>query len=142
MRAAEPPLVILTSNRTREVHDALKRRCLYQWIDYPSFEKELAIVRAARAARVGGAGRAGDGDGRRSCDARSSTRCPACRRRSTGWRRSSRSIATRSMPTPSTTRSASCSRRKEDIEAVRGRRAAELLERASLDVALTLIADA
>jgi MoxR-like ATPase len=46
VRAAEPPLVILTSNRTREVHDALKRRCLYQWIEYPSFEKELAIVRA------------------------------------------------------------------------------------------------
>jgi MoxR-like ATPase len=45
IRAAEPPLVILTSNRTREVHDALKRRCLYQWIDYPSLEKELAIVR-------------------------------------------------------------------------------------------------
>ena len=45
VRAAEPPVVILTSNRTREVHDALKRRCLYQWIDYPSFEKELAIVR-------------------------------------------------------------------------------------------------
>ena len=45
IRAAEPPLVVLTSNRTREVHDALKRRCLYQWIDYPSFEKELAIVR-------------------------------------------------------------------------------------------------
>ena len=37
--------MIITSNRTREVHDALKRRCLYQWIDYPSFEKELAIVR-------------------------------------------------------------------------------------------------
>ena len=46
VRAIDPPLVILTSNRTREVHDALKRRCLYQWIDYPSFEKELAIVRA------------------------------------------------------------------------------------------------
>jgi len=45
VRATEPPLVILTSNRTREVHDALKRRCLYQWIEYPSFEKELAIVR-------------------------------------------------------------------------------------------------
>jgi MoxR-like ATPase len=45
VRAVEPPLVILTSNRTREVHDALKRRCLYQWIDYPSLEKELAIVR-------------------------------------------------------------------------------------------------
>jgi MoxR-like ATPase len=46
VRATERPLVILTSNRTREVHDALKRRCLYQWIGYPSFEKELAIVRA------------------------------------------------------------------------------------------------
>ena len=46
IRATEPPLVILTSNRTREVHDALKRRCLYQWIEYPSFEKEVAIVRA------------------------------------------------------------------------------------------------
>jgi MoxR-like ATPase len=46
IRASEPPVVILTSNRTREVHDALKRRCLYQWIDYPSLEKELAIVRA------------------------------------------------------------------------------------------------
>src|SRR4029453_4983052 len=46
IRATEPPLVILTSNRTRDVQDALKRRCLYQWIEYPSFEKELAIVRA------------------------------------------------------------------------------------------------
>ena len=45
VRAAHAPLVMLTSNRTREVHDALKRRCLYQWIDYPSYEKELAIVR-------------------------------------------------------------------------------------------------
>jgi MoxR-like ATPase len=45
VRAARRPLVILTSNRTREVHDALKRRCLYQWIGYPSFEKEVAIVR-------------------------------------------------------------------------------------------------
>jgi MoxR-like ATPase len=44
VRASTPPLVILTSNRTREVHDALKRRCLYQWLDYPDFEKELAIV--------------------------------------------------------------------------------------------------
>ena len=46
VRASEPPLVILTSNRTREIHDALKRRCLYQWIEYPPFAKELAIVRA------------------------------------------------------------------------------------------------
>jgi MoxR-like ATPase len=46
VRAVQPPIVILTSNRTREIHDALRRRCLYQWIEYPSFEKELAIVRA------------------------------------------------------------------------------------------------
>jgi len=44
--AAVPPVVVLTSNRTREIHDALKRRCLYYWIDYPSFEKELNIIRA------------------------------------------------------------------------------------------------
>ncbi|MDQ2817412.1 MAG: MoxR family ATPase [Candidatus Eremiobacteraeota bacterium] len=45
-RASIPPLVVLTSNRTREVHDALKRRCLYHWIDYPSAEREAAIVQA------------------------------------------------------------------------------------------------
>jgi MoxR-like ATPase len=44
IRATRPPVVVITSNRTREVHDALKRRCLYFWIDYPSFEKELQIV--------------------------------------------------------------------------------------------------
>jgi MoxR-like ATPase len=46
IKAKQPPVVILTSNRTREVHDALKRRCLYHWIDYPTFDKELNIVRA------------------------------------------------------------------------------------------------
>jgi MoxR-like ATPase len=45
IKTSNPPVVIITSNRTREVHDALKRRCLYYWIDYPSFEKELEIVR-------------------------------------------------------------------------------------------------
>ena len=44
IKTNNPPVVIVTSNRTREVHDALKRRCLYYWIDYPSFEKELEIV--------------------------------------------------------------------------------------------------
>src|SRR5213082_1001813 len=44
--ARQPPFVVITSNRTREVHDALKRRCLYHWIDYPNLEKEIAIVRA------------------------------------------------------------------------------------------------
>lgn len=44
VKATTPPIVIITSNRTRELHDALKRRCLYAWIDYPDFEKELRIV--------------------------------------------------------------------------------------------------
>ena len=45
MRAEHPPIVIVTSNRTREIHDALKRRCLYHWIDYPAFARELAILK-------------------------------------------------------------------------------------------------
>ncbi|MHB1614466.1 MAG: AAA family ATPase [Actinomycetes bacterium] len=45
VRAEHPPLVVLTSNRTREVHDALKRRCLYHWVAHPSFEREVAIIR-------------------------------------------------------------------------------------------------
>ncbi|MCR8547130.1 MoxR family ATPase [Salipiger sp. P9] len=44
--APEPPIVVLTSNRTREVHDALKRRCLYHWVDYPDFEREVEILHA------------------------------------------------------------------------------------------------
>ena len=46
IRAATPPVVVLTSNRTREVHDAIRRRCLYQWVDYPDAERERAILRA------------------------------------------------------------------------------------------------
>ncbi|MER8438035.1 MoxR family ATPase [Mesorhizobium sp. M1312] len=45
IRAEEPPIVIITTNRTREIHDALKRRCLYHWVDYPNAERELEIVR-------------------------------------------------------------------------------------------------
>ncbi|GAA6175080.1 AAA family ATPase [Sulfitobacter pacificus] len=46
INAPEPPIVILTSNRTREVHDALKRRCLYHWVDYPDFDREMEILQA------------------------------------------------------------------------------------------------
>jgi MoxR-like ATPase len=46
VKAAEPPIVLVTSNRTREVHDALKRRCLYHWVGYPNAERELKILRA------------------------------------------------------------------------------------------------
>ena len=52
IKAAEPPLVVITSNRTREIHDALKRRCIYHWIDYPDAARELEILRV----RVPGAG--------------------------------------------------------------------------------------
>jgi MoxR-like ATPase len=45
VRARSRPIVILTSNRTRELHDALKRRCLYHWIDFPSLEREIEVVR-------------------------------------------------------------------------------------------------
>ncbi|MDP9417782.1 MAG: MoxR family ATPase, partial [Actinomycetota bacterium] len=45
IRAQEPPVVVLTSNRTREVHDALKRRCLYHWVEHPDYEREVAILR-------------------------------------------------------------------------------------------------
>ncbi|MFZ1816128.1 MAG: MoxR family ATPase [Rhizobiaceae bacterium] len=46
IQAAEPPIVIITTNRTREIHDALKRRCLYHWVDYPDAEREMAILRS------------------------------------------------------------------------------------------------
>jgi len=46
VKAEDPPLVVITSNRTREIHDALKRRCFYHWVDYPSAERELAILHA------------------------------------------------------------------------------------------------
>ncbi len=54
IKAPEPPIVIVTSNRTREVHDALKRRCLYHWVDYPDFDREIAILqsRAPEAAEA------------------------------------------------------------------------------------------
>jgi MoxR-like ATPase len=45
IKAEEPPIVLVTSNRTREIHDALKRRCLYHWVDYPNAEREMAILR-------------------------------------------------------------------------------------------------
>src|SRR5258706_2577421 len=53
IKAERPPIVVITSNRTREIHNALKRRCLYAWIDYPSYEKELAIIQA-KLPEVGG----------------------------------------------------------------------------------------
>ncbi|MEZ4660688.1 MAG: MoxR family ATPase [Caldilineaceae bacterium] len=86
IKAAQPPLVIITSNRTREIHDALKRRCLYHWIDYPDFEKEYGIV----LTKVPGAGATGPSKWStlcRNCGGRSCTSCRVWPRRWTGSRR-------------------------------------------------------
>ena len=96
-RPTEPPAVIITTNRTREIHDALKRRCLYHWIEYPGFEKEIAVVNArlpetpgalARLLLVWGS----------SCKHWTSTSRPARPKRSTGRRHFSPS---NSRPSPS-----------------------------------------
>ena len=81
VRAEVPPVVVVTSNRTREVHDALKRRCLYHWVEHPRFEREVEIVRRARAGGVGAAGRAGRARRRRCCAARTCSSRPASPRR-------------------------------------------------------------
>ena len=69
-RAEVPPIVVVTSNRTRDVHDALKRRCLYHWIAHPDFERELAILRVARAGGSRAARPPGRGRGRGAARAR------------------------------------------------------------------------
>ena len=76
------PVVVLTSNRTRELHDALKRRCLYHWIDYPTPERETEIVRA-RLPGVPAESPAGGGPSH-GCATRTCTRCRASARRSPG----------------------------------------------------------
>ena len=68
--------MVLTSNRTRELHDALKRRCLYHWIDYPDPEREAEIVRARLPERARGGRRCACATRSPGCAARSSTSCP------------------------------------------------------------------
>ena len=86
VRATTPPLVVLTSNRTREVHDALKRRCLYHWLQHPDFDREVAILRR-RLPEVTEqlAARGGPGDGEPAHSSTCSSR-PGSRRRWTGRR--------------------------------------------------------
>ena len=87
IRAAEPPITILTSNRTREVHDAVRRRCFYCWIDYPS--RQARGRNPAAEAPRGARGADGADRGLRAIDPRgwTSTRAPASPRPSTGRRR-------------------------------------------------------
>ena len=108
VKAEHPPIVVITSNRTREIHDALKRRCLYHWVGYPTAERELEIVRA----KVPGIGK--KLSSRRSCT--SCRRCAsrtcssrrALPRRSTGRRRCPSSTSWRSIRRRCPTRSACC----------------------------------
>ena len=103
VKARAPPLVVLTSNRTRELHDALKRRCLYHWIDYPSREREAEIVARPAARRAGGGRRARVRGGRAAARRGALQGARAWARRSSGRGRCWRSTPT----TTSTRRSAS-----------------------------------
>ena len=87
-RAERPPVVVITSNRTRDVHDALKRRCLYHWVEHPDFEREVAHRRAARARASTASSPARLRAPSPGCGRWASTSPPAWPRRSTGPRRS------------------------------------------------------
>ena len=118
--AQRRPAVILTSNRTRELHDALKRRCLYHWIGHPSLEREIEIVQAARARACRSGSRREAARVRRAGCARSTSRSrPASPRRSTGRRRSTRSAGRSSTPTVVEQTLGSVLKYHEDLETVR-----------------------
>ena len=114
VKAAHPPIVIVTSNRTREVHDALKRRCLYHWVGYPNAERELAILRAKVPGSPRNCPRRWSPSCRR-CARRTCSNRPASPRRSTGPARSPSSTWSRSIPRPCRTRSACCLKYQDDI---------------------------
>ena len=122
IRAAEPPVVIITSNRTREVHDALKRRCLYAGSTYPDFEKELRIVTTKSAAALGAARRAGDRVRPGAAHGGPVQGAPASPRRSTGWRRSWRSIRDELDAETIDETLGLLLKNQEDIDSVRGER--------------------
>ena len=107
VRAEVPPVVIVTSNRTREVHDALKRRCLYHWVEHPGFEREVRDRAAAGAGGLGAAGRAGRRALRRRCAREDLLKPPGvAETHRLGARPSSRSAPSGSTPTPPPPRSA------------------------------------
>ena len=129
IRASAPPLVVLTSNRTREVHDALKRRCLYQWISYPSFEKELAIVRT-RAPQA--AGRLAELVTAMVQEMRSAElyKVPGVSE-TIDWVAALVALDKHTLDAATIDETLGVVlKAKEDVEALRGRRAAELLDRA------------
>ena len=99
IRAVSRPLVVITSNGTRELSDALRRRCLYQYIDYPGFEKELAIVEIKAPDAAGQFAQQIWSNSCRACAAWTCRRSRGSRRRSTGRRHCCVSACRRSTPT-------------------------------------------
>ena len=94
VKAEEPPIVVITSNRTREVHDALNRRCLYHWVDYPDAARELAILTCALPRRRASSPRRWSPSSS-GCATRICSSARASPRPSTGRSRSSRSTPSR-----------------------------------------------
>ena len=119
VRAEAPPVVVLTSNRTREVHDALKRRCLYLWLDHPDVAREIEILQArhARAARAAGRRRS-----RRRVHRLRGPTCsspPAWPRRSTGRGRCSSSGRATSTSTRAAATLGAVLKYREDADRIR-----------------------
>ena len=106
IRATHPPVIVLTSNRTRDLHDAVKRRCLYHWIDYPAPQREVEIVRRRVRGAPAGAGRPGGRRGLADARERRPEAARASPRRSTGWRPSPCWASSAWTPTPWTAPSA------------------------------------
>jgi MoxR-like ATPase len=105
--AAAPPITLITSNRTREIHDALKRRCLYHWVGFPSVERELDIVRPGAGRPSGCTVRWSSSSS--ACAPSTCSSRPASPSRSTGPTRWSPSTPSASIPRTCRTRSACCS---------------------------------
>ena len=116
--APTPPLVVLTSNRTRELHDALKRRCLYHWIDYPDAEREVEIVTLRQPGVAGDLARAWSPRST-ACASWSWPSRPASRRRSTGRARSTCSASRTSTPDAADLTLGSVLKEREDLELAR-----------------------
>ncbi len=137
VKAAEPPIVVITSNRTREIHDAVKRRCLYHWVDYPNAARELEILRR----KAPGAAEKLSQRGRRlscsACARWTSSSCPASPRRSTGRRRWSRSTRSRSTRETINDTLGALLKYQDDIARVQGTEAARILSEVKAEIATT-----
>ena len=135
IRAAAPPIVIVTTNRTREIHDALKRRCLYHWIDYPDFARELEIVADPRARRRRTAVAARWSPSSSGSVARACSRIPASPRRSTGRPRLPPSTGRRSIRETVIDTLGVLLKYQDDIVRIDPARADRLLEEARAEAA-------